>query len=142
MHRGDAFVTKANDKITTVLGSCVAVVLWDSVNKIGGMNHYLHARGKQFNMSPLFYGETSIMMLIKRMQYLGAENKNMQAKIFGGASKMDAFTVWSENIKIAEEILKSQKIEITKKNTGGSVGRNILFFTDTGIVKHRFMHEI
>ncbi len=38
---GEIFVSGNGTSITTLLGSCVAVCLWDEKKKIGGMNHVI-----------------------------------------------------------------------------------------------------
>ena len=39
IHVGEIYVGADPTEIVTVLGSCVAVCLFDRVNMIGGMNH-------------------------------------------------------------------------------------------------------
>ncbi|MEI6986387.1 MAG: chemotaxis protein CheD, partial [Rhodospirillaceae bacterium] len=38
---GDIYCDRTPQYLGTVLGSCVAVCLWDSQLRFGGMNHYL-----------------------------------------------------------------------------------------------------
>jgi chemotaxis protein CheD len=86
IHVGQIHVDSAPHAISTVLGSCVAVCLYDSTLGIGGMNHYLlpfwNGNGLQ---SPKF-GNIAIPKLIESMMIKGSNPKTMQAKIFGGAS--------------------------------------------------------
>ena len=41
LHPGQLLVSAHACAVTTILGSCVAVCLWDPVAKIGGINHFM-----------------------------------------------------------------------------------------------------
>ena len=45
LYPGQVFVTRDPITISTILGSCAAVCLWDRHKKAGGMNHYLLPEG-------------------------------------------------------------------------------------------------
>lgn len=138
IHVGQLHVDKAPAKISTVLGSCVAVCLYDQKNKIGGMNHYLlpfwNGNGLQ---SPKF-GNISIPRLIEHMIQEGANPKFMQAKIFGGASLNIKTTsnmmIGEKNIMVAREILQEYRIAIVAEDVGEKQGRKIQFNLEEGKV--------
>jgi chemotaxis protein CheD len=48
-------------QVTTILGSCVAVCLWDSEGRVGGMNHFLLPEGGP--PSPRF-GESAVPLFL------------------------------------------------------------------------------
>ncbi len=70
--------------IITVLGSCVAVCLWDAHEHVGGMNHYLLPRRME-KLASLRFGDVAIDQLVDGMTELGCGIGNLRAKIFGGA---------------------------------------------------------
>ena len=123
--------------ISTLLGSCVAVCLWDPLRKIGGMNHILlpgRADLKHFN-TPARYGVNAMELLINEIITLGGRKRNLVAKIFGGSN---IYPVLSENlatgpriVAFVKEFLALESIEIISENTGGSDTRVIYFHTDT-----------
>jgi len=41
LHAGQISVATEPTEITTILGSCVAICLWDPGSGVGGMNHYM-----------------------------------------------------------------------------------------------------
>ncbi len=41
LHPDRMFVSDEPTSVTTILGSCVAVCLWDTARRIGGINHCL-----------------------------------------------------------------------------------------------------
>jgi chemotaxis protein CheD len=91
------------------------------------------------------YGNIAIEKLIERMVQLGSRRDNIQAKIFGGgdliAVDKSAMLIGERNIRVARIILEEKKIPIIASSTGGRKGRKILFFTDSGEVRHKFIDK-
>jgi len=138
IHVGQIHVDDSPAAISTVLGSCVAVCLYDARAGIGGMNHYLlpfwNGNGLQ---SPKF-GNISIPKLIESMMAKGSTSRTLEAKIFGGASMSmgvsEAMMIGQKNILVAKEILKEYKIAIIAEDVGGQNGRKIQFNLEHGKV--------
>jgi len=65
---GDIFVSEKQIRMTTVLGSCVSVCLFDRLRCFGGMNHYLLPSPGEGGR----HGEWSIRELYQRMLALGS----------------------------------------------------------------------
>lgn len=137
------FVSEQPLILNTVLGSCVAVCLWDSKNKIGGMNHYMLPYWNGNGLASPKYGNIAITRLINKMIALQGSPQNMLAKIFGGAKMLqeqsNVFDIGRRNIELAHEILSDQKIRIVAESTGGEKGRKIFFNTNTGEVFQRLL---
>ena len=135
---GDILVSVVPMEITTVLGSCVSVCLYDPVTKIGGINHYLLPGNGSEAHADASKGNTSIPLLVKMMLNRGAIRENLKAKIFGGASPVAAeqslYAIGKRNIAVAIDILKQEGIYLAARDTGGSQGRKIIFHTATGKV--------
>ena len=45
LHAGHMVMSREPCRVTTVLGSCVAVGLWDPSSGVGGVNHFLLPHG-------------------------------------------------------------------------------------------------
>jgi len=132
--------------IKTILGSCVAVCIWDKKLKFGGMNHYMLPNWNGNDLASPKYGNIAIDKIIERMFYLGSEKKNLVAKIFGGGELLEAGTgnsmlIGERNIRVARLMLEERDIPIVASSTGGKRGRKILFFNDTGEVRHKFLEK-
>jgi chemotaxis protein CheD len=155
IHAGEIYVAEKPSSIVTLLGSCIAVCLWDSVTKIGGMNHYLlpfpleKSGSASLSGNPDHrYGNMSIETMIQRLFFAGARKERMVAKVFGGGEVIynDGIGrplgrgVGKKNLEIAESMLNAIGIPIIAKDTGGRDGRKILFRTDTGQVTVRKLH--
>lgn len=82
---GDLFCERQPHRLGTVLGSCVAVCLWDRQLQFGGMNHFLLPTLPPNVPPSLRFGDVAIPELVHRMVTLGSSIRHLQAKVFGGA---------------------------------------------------------
>lgn len=131
--------------IHTILGSCVSICLWDPVNKLGGMNHYMLPLWNGQGLASPKYGNIAIEKLIRQVESFGGIRSKFIAKVFGGAyvlnSKNESFRIGERNIEIAYSALKEFNIPVVAKSVSGELGRKILFSTQTGEVKMRFVKK-
>lgn len=140
---GQIIVAPNPCSVRTILGSCVAVCVWNSTLGIGGMSHFVlpfQAAAPQLRPSPRF-GNVAIPMLIERLVELGSKRRDLSAKLFGGASVLsDAAaaaqrpwrSVGLRNIEIAHKLLFQARIQILAKDLGGSKGRKVIFQVHNG----------
>lgn len=76
--------------VKTILGSCVAICLWDKRLKIGGINHYMLPAWNGNDLASPKYGNIALDKLIERLQAMGSRVEDLQAKIFGGGELLDS----------------------------------------------------
>ncbi|HEV8515517.1 MAG TPA: chemotaxis protein CheD [Cyclobacteriaceae bacterium] len=140
---GQMVITTVPSLISTVLGSCVSVCLWDRVTKTGAMNHYLLPGTEKDEAGNTNRGLTSVPLLISAMLNRNVRRENIEAKVFGGCNSLyiqsDTYKVGERNISIAMELLRDLGIKLTAHHVGGSYGRKIVFNTDTGKVRMRLL---
>ncbi len=138
LHSGMIFAHRERYQVTTILGSCVSVCLWEPRLKMGGMNHYLLPLWNGEGLSSPKYGNIAIAKLIQLVLELGAKKNRLQAKVFGGASTIVSsrglLNVGDRNIMLALETLEKEKIPVISSDVGGYYGRKIIFDTKTGSV--------
>lgn len=117
--------------LSTVLGTNVAVSLWDPQKKYGGMANYLYPRTKSRVTATAQYGNVAVRFLIKMLLEEGAKQRDLKAQIFGGAVKSTGICaqVARENIQMAKKILRGARIEVVSEDMGGSMGRKIVYNT-------------
>ena len=136
IHVGEIFIGVRPTQISTILGSCIAVCLYDEVEKIGGMNHYLLPLWNENGLQSPKYGNISIPRLIEGMENVGCSRKNIVAKIFGGGNVIDVsqedMMIGRKNILIAKETLREHGIKIVAQDVGGTKGRRIMMQSDNG----------
>ncbi|MBQ5513223.1 MAG: chemotaxis protein CheD [Bacteroidales bacterium] len=132
------FASAQPAEVTTILGSCVAVCLWDRYLGIGGINHYMLPTWNGMELASPKYGNIAIERLTEKMLQLGCKKNNLVAKVFGGGEVItvtsSSMHIGERNIMVAEEMLQEQNIPIIGRSTGGKNGRKIIFNTHTGEV--------
>lgn len=140
IHIGGIHASREPVVIETVLGSCVAVCLYDPITRIGGMNHILlpgKPDWKNFD-SVARYGINAMELLINRILNLGGERRRLVAKAFGGGHVIPSISkengVGSKNIEFVIEFLRMESIRLVSHDLGGNDTRKIRFQTDTGEV--------
>ena len=140
IHIGELYASKKPVVIHTLLGSCVAVCLFDPIRRIGGMNHILlpgNSDAKPFS-NPIRYGINAMELLINAIMNLGGNRKWLVAKAFGGGHILSGFSEENgpgrKNIRFVFEFLEVEGINLISQNFGGYDSRRIYFHTDTGDV--------
>tara|TARA_B110001454_G_scaffold219136_1_gene250315 strand:+ start:51579 stop:52040 length:462 start_codon:yes stop_codon:yes gene_type:complete len=145
LYPGNIAAFKEETVISTLLGSCVAVALYDPEKKIGGLNHYLLPEPTPNDAVSPRYGTIAISELISQLKRLGANTNNLKAKIYGGGNVitnvLSGPSIGSLNIAVAEKTLKHLGIPIVEKNVGGTKARTIKLNTTTFAVLHNFSDE-
>ena len=135
---GSLFAHEERHLVTTVLGSCVSVCLWDCARNRGGINHYMLPFWNGEGLASPKYGNIAIAKLLERMLELGSERRSLRAKVFGGGVVLNVtnpfMNIGERNIQLAEGMLRSENIPIISADTGGKVGRKLIFDTETGTV--------
>lgn len=126
-------------RVTTLLGSCVAVCLYDPKARIGGMNHFMLPCNHTADMQCATYGVHAMELLINEIMKLGGDRRRLTAKIFGGGDVLGkriannpGKTVGEQNVEFALAFLERERIPIIAKDLGGETGRQIQFLTHTG----------
>ena len=128
---GHIYLSHEPSLVSTVVGSCTAVSLWDSKKQYGGMAHFLYPFTGDRYKATAQYGNVAVKCLVTMLLEAGAKEKNLRAQIFGGAlsTSSDCIKIAKENIKIAKKILRSYRINIISEDTGGNMGRKIVYNT-------------
>jgi chemotaxis protein CheD len=151
---GEFYVSKSPEFISTVLGSCISACIWDEINGVGGMNHFLLPQRADNNTSnwgdsasyTTRYGNWAMEYLVNEVIKQGATRNNMKAKIFGGGKIINSMTtdVGNGNVEFVIEYLKLENIPIIANDTGGPWPRKVMFDPLTGraqVKKLRSMHN-
>ena len=138
------FASKDAVTVSTILGSCVAVCLFDKNKNIGGINHFMLPLWNGQGLESPKYGNVAIRKLLQKMESLGSHKEDLIAKIFGGGEVIETgthFQIGARNIQTAEEELKALGIPILARSTGGKNGRKLEFDTETGVVRQRLIQK-
>lgn len=128
--------------ITTILGSCISVCLWDAKACVGGMNHLL-LPGMRTEADPLSTtGAVAMDRLINEMVHLGAQRPRLRAKLFGGSSMLQGRTdIGARNAEFGETFLMAEGIPCDVINVGGSKARKLRYFPATGVAQMKLVEQ-
>lgn len=137
---GEGVITRAPHVISSLgLGSCVAVILYDTQRGIGGLAHIMlpDSRSLDGTYSPYRYADTAIATLIQGLRDRGAARRHLVAKIAGGARMFANYGksdngIGAQNIMTIKRIMKAERIRLIGQDTGGHHGRSIQFHLDSG----------
>lgn len=137
---GESYVTKKDEIISTLLGSCVAACLYDPVNRVIGMNHFLLAQQHSAHNAALLaseggrYGIHAMELLINQMIKQGAQRLHLKAKAFGGGDVLKlgnelrgGQSIGAINCEFIKTFLRTEHIPLVASGLGGHIGRNIFF---------------
>jgi chemotaxis receptor (MCP) glutamine deamidase CheD len=123
-------------EVRTLLGSCVAVCLFDPVAKVGGMNHILLPDGVPHGSDR--YAGPAIDALVRRTIELGGDPRRLRAKLFGGAHCPSEFAELPEIGRLNADAVKGRLgelgIPVVAERLGGEQAVRIRFSPDTGRV--------
>lgn len=133
---GELVVTKEEDNLTaSAVGSCAVIALYDRKLKIAAMIHAMlpYARDES---SDAKYVDTAIDSALEKMRSFGAEKKDLEARLVGGANMfgLSNSDIGKDNILSAKKKLKETGIKLIGESIGGSIGRSVEFSVATGIV--------
>jgi chemotaxis protein CheD len=134
---GKIFAAAQPFAISTIVGSGVALCLWDSERAIGGANHFILPEGPEDSANASRYANVANPALLQRMFDLGAQRNSLEARIFGGSLPAVTFSsggdcVGDRNVHVVTHFLKMNSIRLVQSEVGGTHGRKLVFHTDDG----------
>jgi chemotaxis protein CheD len=137
---GYIYISDPCTVISTVLGSCVSVCIFDRKRKVAGMNHFRLPFTKDPKTATAEYGNVATLTLIRMMVNDGSDMKHLEAQVFGGAynSEISPEDIGGENAVVAKKMLLREKIRIVSEDIGGEKGRKIVFDpakNETAVIK-------
>jgi len=138
---GEYIATEEDVVLSTVLGSCVSVVINDSSRNMSGINHFMLVEGKGMgNLGDVMryerYGTYAMEALLNEFIRSGSDKKNLQAKVFGGSRILyrdneHLNDIGEQNIIFAMRFLKNEEIPIMASDTGGERPRRLFVYPRT-----------
>lgn len=141
LHFGDRVLLR------TILGSCVAVLLWHPKRRIGGMCHYvLPARNNRPAGAVLDgrYGDEALAILAQRIERAGTRPEEYQTYLYGGGRMFPGFNILSgdlvgdQNIAMARQLVRVYRLRVAEEDLGGHSYRSVMFDLGAGaIAMHR-----
>ncbi len=140
---GEFYVTRNDEIITTVVGSCVSACIRDKLNGIGGMNHFMlptdniSSQWQQTHVSVANrYGSYAMEHMINEILKYGGERQFLEVKLFGGGNIMSNMgNIGQQNINFVKNYVRSEGLNLLAEDLGDIYPRKILFYPLTGRVR-------
>jgi len=149
---GEYYVTRSDEAVSTVLGSCVSACVRDPVRNVGGMNHFMlpedAAAGVNNWLDPAVglatrYGSYAMESLINDLLKLGAQRERLEIKLFGGGRILAGMTdVGERNITFIRNFIQIEGYRISAEDLGGTQPRKIIYFPNNGRVRMRRLRPV
>lgn len=118
--------------ITYSLGSCIAVIIYDPVVRVGGMLHYMLPESgldpEKAKSNPTMFADTGIAKLFRQSYQFGAKKENIVVKAAGGAQILDpngVFSIGKRNYIAMRKILWRNNVMVSAEHVGGTVNRTV-----------------
>ncbi|ABC30441.1 Chemotaxis protein, stimulates methylation of MCP protein [Hahella chejuensis KCTC 2396] len=136
---GEWYFSDADTRMKTLLGSCVAVVLWHPQKRLGGMCHYMlpQRNGAASNQGlDGRYADEAMQLLVDALRKERTRPQEYEVKIFGGSSMLEgsSINVSKRNIEAAYRLLKQHGFRLVGEDLGGRAHRNLVFDVWSGDV--------
>jgi chemotaxis protein CheD len=146
---GEYYVTRQDELVTTVLGSCVSACIRDKESGIGGMNHFMLPQTNSGKGSDAIvgiatrYGNYAMEHLINTILSNGGKRKNLEVKVFGGGKIIPALTdVGMKNIDFVLNYLDQENLKIFSQDLGDIYPRKVVYFPKTGKVAMKKIQDL
>lgn len=141
IHPGEYEFADENFCIRTTLGSCISIVLWHPVRRVGGMCHFMlpsRSRSPEQSLSGKYADEALELMLTEARKW-GTRPEDYEVKLFGGGNMFPGKSnrlsgVSDGNIKAVRALIASYGLKIKAESLGGSGYRNIIYNIGKGDV--------
>jgi chemotaxis protein CheD len=134
---GQAVFATEPKRLTTILGSCVAVTLYSPRRRLGMLSHIVLPKSRNGADNPAKYADTAIPYMLSALRCEGVGPKDLIAKVVGGACMFgdnQLSKIGDCNIQAAVQALEDAGISISARDAGGNCGRRISFDLATGVI--------
>lgn len=125
--------------VTYSLGSCIGIVIYDPVVKVGGMLHFMLPESSldpnKAKKNPYMFADTGIPALFKASYQLGAKKQRMKVFVAGGSQVLDQqgfFNIGKRNDMAVRKIFHRNNVFIDYRDIGGNVNRTVRLAIKTG----------
>lgn len=150
---GEYYVTRSEEVITTVLGSCISACIRDPSAQVGGMNHFMLPEDSSSGdgnrwLDPVAglatrYGSHAMESLINELLKLGASRSRFEIKLFGAGRILASVTdVGARNIEFVHHYLQTEGLRSLAEDLGDIYPRRVAYFPTTGKVKVRKLRPL
>ncbi|XBS18944.1 chemoreceptor glutamine deamidase CheD [Methylomarinum sp. Ch1-1] len=149
---GEYYVTRDDELITTVLGSCISACIRDRELAIGGMNHFMLPETSVERLTggdeavvgtATRYGNYAMEHLINSILRYGGKRKNLEVKLFGGGKIIPTLgDVGQRNIDFVLEYIDTEALKLVSRDLGDIYPRKVNYYPRTGRVRVKKIKDL
>lgn len=119
---------------SVALGSCVAVAVYERERHIAGLAHIMLPGSSPGTGTNTKYAEDAIRTLLDRLKELGAETRNLEISIVGGANVLQEGDIPDKVIASVLNHLMELNLEVKRIRVGGIRRRSLFMDVESGQV--------
>lgn len=120
--------------VTHALGSCLGLVVYDPVAKVGGLLHAMlplsRINPQKAQTNPFMFVDTGVPALFKALYALGGQKKQMIVKAAGCGNPLgnnEMFKIGERNYMVLKKLLWKNDVLLATEDVGGTGSRTIHF---------------
>jgi chemotaxis protein CheD len=137
LHPGDVRVVDRGERLETLLGSCVAIVMTDPRRTVGAMCHVVHSRPAIAEArETAAWGEMALRTMYGGLLARGIVPALCEAWVYGGGNMFPALFVQghvgADNADWALEALERDGVRVLGQDIGGFVYRKLAWTVGDG----------
>lgn len=133
-------VGRAGDLLVTyALGSCLGLMVYDPVARVGGLLHAMLPLSKinpeKARLNPHMFVDSGVPVLFKALYELGGQKKQMIVKAAGCSSPLgenEMFKIGERNYTVLKKLLWKNDVLLKSEDIGGNISRTVNFDLATG----------
>ncbi len=133
---GQVALAHCPDTLTTVLGSCIGVLIYHPRHRVGALAHVvLPESAGRGDGHPGKFADTAIPYMIQRLCDEGVLKHGLIAKLSGGSDMFGTsgpMQIGHRNLEAVTEALRQAGIRIAGQHVGGRKGRRATFDSANG----------
>lgn len=125
--------------VRTLLGSCIAIILWNPRRRMGGMCHFLLPTRLRTPDGVLDgrFGDEAMELMAHEIKKTGTKPTDYEAHIYGGADTMPdeakvKFNVGERNVQKAWDLIDQYGFQMQTVDVGGTDPRNVTIDLHSG----------
>ncbi len=134
---GKLIVVRAPDKLRTVLGSCVGIVVYDRHCRLAGLAHSILPEGESKSADLGKFADRAVDNLVVQIASMGAAMGRLRAKLIGGAAMFGPNNnngLGDRSVATARDRLGQHGIPVIAEAVGDTKGRKLWVDPATGEV--------
>lgn len=144
---GDMKVGREGDMLVThALGSCLGLMIWDPVAKVGGLLHAMLPMSKinleKAQANPYMFVDVGVPATFKAVYELGGKKERLIVKAAGCGNpigKNEMFKIGERNFTVLKKLLWKNNVLLKSQDVGGTKSRTVYFDLVSGqiLISHK-----